>query len=118
MKARIVIDFTDDRASELAALTRGVDLNTLLRDALGEFCRTREPVEEYVAKRYASSTQGGVHNDRFRASKVREVHKRLQLADVLRLGAVTIEVDASDAHGVNCATHDGDRCNCEVSHGR
>jgi hypothetical protein len=85
MKTKITLDFEGDDAQEISRLTRGVDLGTLLRDALGEFTRTREPVEEYVVKRYAEETE------RFKRDKIREVHKRLQLADVLRRGDVTIE---------------------------
>lgn len=93
---KITLDFEGDDAMELQKATLGVDLGTLLRDALGEFVRTREPpvtshysespVEEYVNTRY--STQAV----EFRRRKVREVEKRIKLAELLHRGAVTIEV--------------------------
>lgn len=89
MKTRITIDFEGDDAVAVAELTRGVDLNTLLRDALGEFQTTREQVEMYVASRYAPQTHT------FRANKAREVRKRLKLAELLRRGDVTIELETS-----------------------
>jgi len=89
-RTRATLDFYGDDASEFGELTRGVDLGTLLRDALGEFMATREQVEAYVAKRYAS------HDEVFRSRKVREVTKRLRLAELLHRADITIEIENGD----------------------
>lgn len=87
MKTIITIGFLPGDADLVSEMTRGTDLGTLLRDALGEFVSRRQPAKEYVAKRYAS--QG----DRFTTYKVREVEKRCELAEILKRGFVTIEID-------------------------
>jgi hypothetical protein len=97
MKTTITIAFECADAITVSELTRAVDLGTLLRDALGEFARTREPpvtrndsspVEQYVATRYATQT------DEFRRRKVGEVEKRVALAEILKHGDITIEVES------------------------
>ncbi len=86
MKTTITLDFEGDNARELADLTRGVDLSTLLRDALGEFASARTPVEKYVKQRYAEA------DFRFRMRKQREVEKRIRVAELLGKADVTIEI--------------------------
>jgi hypothetical protein len=88
MKTTVTIEFDGDDAVAVHELTHGVDLGTLLRDALGEFIRAREPVETYIARRYAANT------DQVRRQKVREVTKRIKLAEVLHRGDITIEVQS------------------------
>jgi hypothetical protein len=58
----------------------------LLCDALGEFTAHREPPARYVATRYAD------HGEAFRASKLLEVERRCDLADILRSAASNLEV--------------------------
>jgi hypothetical protein len=88
VKFTVTLDINDETAREVADLTHGVDVSLLLRDALGEFVRAREPVETYVARRYASNT------DALRRQKVREVTKRLRVAELLHKATVTIEVQS------------------------
>lgn len=49
----------------------------VLRDALYEFMQRREPVEEYVAKRYAS------HYPDYRNWKILEVRRRIGMAKAM-----------------------------------
>ena len=50
-----------------------------LADALGEFRRSRLPVADYVAARYAE------HDEKYQAGKVGEVAARGRLAEALRV---------------------------------
>jgi hypothetical protein len=88
-KVTVTLEFDDVEDEDVEALTRSVDLGTLLRDAFGEFQDRRMPAEVYVAGRYALAS------DRFRADKLREVAKRCRLAEALRRANVTIHLDTS-----------------------
>ncbi len=90
MKTTITIEFESEDAEKVAELTGGVDLTILLRDALGEFIAARTPALEYVKRRYDASY---IISHRL---KVREVEKRCKLADVLKHGNVTIELDRTE----------------------
>jgi hypothetical protein len=50
------------------------DINMLLTTQLNVYCATREPVESYVAKRYAEQTE------EFRARKLESLSRLLQTA--------------------------------------
>lgn len=50
------------------------DINNLLTTQLNVYCAAREPVESYVAKRYAEQTE------EFRARKLESLRALLQMA--------------------------------------
>lgn len=58
-----------------------------VQDAVCEFWANRNPVEEYIAKRY------GTHDNEFRVAKFHSVSKRVALMENVDLGDVITKED-------------------------
>lgn len=83
---KIILTLREEDASKLESLGLDEsDVGLLLRDALGEFDRAREPVSNYVEDRYPVSE----YSESFRSRKFAEVISRKDLAEVLRRTQVT-----------------------------
>jgi len=84
MKTSIVIDLPEHVADAVVELSKTIDLGTLLRDALGEFASRRQPVKEYVDKRYGH--QKPMSRDR----KCDEVKRRIAFAEAIHSGVARV----------------------------
>jgi hypothetical protein len=84
---KIVLTLCDGDVSAFESLGfEESDLGILLRDALGEFDRAREPVADYVEGRYPARD----YSDDFRTRKLAEVGIRKDVAGMLRRAEVTL----------------------------
>ena len=89
MKTRIILDL-DFQLSE----QERVDLKYLLADAVGEFSRSREPVSEYISRRYANYPDWLDKDE-----KEQEVFRRITLANRLHNALLTYTLeDVEDPH--------------------
>jgi hypothetical protein len=64
------------------------DLDLVFRDAMVEFVRLRDPVERYVDERYPLLEGDGGYSMRFRAWKLVELGRRVELAKRLVVALV------------------------------
>lgn len=71
-KTRVVAAFHVDVTDEESKWIRSV-----LIDALAEFQKARDPLEEYVERRYAE------HDPHFRKNKREQVGRRVRIAELL-----------------------------------
>jgi hexokinase len=99
-RVTITLEFGKNDSEYIDKHSGGCDVGPLLRDALGEFEAARQPVAEYVAKRYTdisgttiSRAMINTFNDFRVASKARDVEKRCKMAETLRRADVTILVE-------------------------
>ena len=68
---KVTVEFEIDGAEDLRVAV-------MLRDAIHDFIRLREPVESYVAERYAT------HPQNFQDRKLESVSRRLKAAKSIR----------------------------------
>ena len=76
---KVTVTFEIDDAAE------DIRLAVMLRDAIQDFIRLREPVKRYVAERYKT------HPQSFRDMKLKSVLKRVNAAKSIREVQVTSE---------------------------
>jgi hypothetical protein len=76
MKRKIQVTFDVDSDVDLYVVKQ------IIKDAIGEFRDARTPVDEYVAKRYAS------HNEAFRQAAIKTVGYRCEVAESLCLDSI------------------------------
>jgi hypothetical protein len=92
MKVTVTLEFDVDNNAEYVGKHSGsVDVGVLLRDALGEFQAARKPAAKYVDKRYPRTD--GWLSSTGRLFKIRDVEKRVAMAQMLARADVTILVD-------------------------
>ena len=91
MAAKIVIEL-DVEAEEALVGVSDQQLGILLRDAFGEFADRRSPAREYVDRRYPGD---GVFAGEARDVKVKQVERRINLANALHRGHARVEYDGN-----------------------